>query len=302
VYVGIAQIGIYKLSEEEKLKFVADTNKELAKKGTELKPVRQDQIHTNGFWEITGDAAATVVMLQTVGVNVTLRDLYNLANEWLREHNKDTSQMKQVEKMLEFHEKALTQKAETDPDNPVIALSKIDAARREINAAIRMYFADEDPVAIHAVMAGGMQIVSDLGQKQGMALGFEMGMEYIRKEKRKDMRNLMRALQNHIKHAQKPGDEIVIYEFRPAVLEMDLLLAGQSYFTLTKVNTPEIGMMNVWIALRYPEILTPDAMTLFSMDDYIKKFGKPSDKDKKVFGEHIKNIRSTKLLSNLDYS
>lgn len=67
-------------------------------------------------------------------------------------------------------------------DNPVEKLTKLEAARRQINAVIRMYFNDEDPVAIHALIAGGTQIISDLGKKKGMQLGIESGIKHIRPE------------------------------------------------------------------------------------------------------------------------
>jgi hypothetical protein len=37
-----------------------------------------------------------------------------------------------------------------------IRINKLDAARRQINAAIRMTFEGEDPVAIHSVIAAGV--------------------------------------------------------------------------------------------------------------------------------------------------
>lgn len=54
-------------------------------------------------------------------------------------------------------------------------VTKFDVARREINAAIRMYFHNEDPIAVHALAAGGMQIVIDLGKNKGLKLGIEAG-------------------------------------------------------------------------------------------------------------------------------
>jgi hypothetical protein len=42
-----------------------------------------------------------------------------------------------------------------------------------------MYFANEDPLAIHAITAGGMQLIQDLGEKQGKRLGIELGMHLI---------------------------------------------------------------------------------------------------------------------------
>jgi hypothetical protein len=48
-----------------------------------------------------------------------------------------------------------------------IFINKLEAARRQIDAAIRMTFANEDELAIHTVAAAAYRIVRDLLEKQG---------------------------------------------------------------------------------------------------------------------------------------
>jgi hypothetical protein len=48
-----------------------------------------------------------------------------------------------------------------------ILISKIEAARRQIDAAIRMTIANEDEVAIHTVASAGYRILRDLLNKRG---------------------------------------------------------------------------------------------------------------------------------------
>jgi hypothetical protein len=48
-----------------------------------------------------------------------------------------------------------------------IRLNKLDAARRQINAAVRMTFGGEDPVAIHSVIAAGHRIIKDICEQRG---------------------------------------------------------------------------------------------------------------------------------------
>jgi hypothetical protein len=117
-------------------------------------------------------------------------------------------------------------------------VSKIEAARREINSAIRMYFAGEDLLAIHGIVAGGLQLLEDLGEKQGKQLGIELGMELIRPERQDEMRKLMRKPQNFIKHANRPGQENAVLEFHPDAFESYLLMAAVSY----KENICNVGI------------------------------------------------------------
>lgn len=48
-----------------------------------------------------------------------------------------------------------------------IHLTKLAAARRQLCAAIRMYFAGEDELAVHSVASAGYRIVTDLKSKRG---------------------------------------------------------------------------------------------------------------------------------------
>jgi hypothetical protein len=48
-----------------------------------------------------------------------------------------------------------------------IFVNKIEAARRQIDAAIRMTLANEDMLAIHTVASAGYRILRDLLEKRG---------------------------------------------------------------------------------------------------------------------------------------
>ena len=49
------------------------------------------------------------------------------------------------------------------------SVSKLDAARRQLDAAIRMYLANEDELAIHTLAAAAYRILRDLLEKRGLS-------------------------------------------------------------------------------------------------------------------------------------
>lgn len=51
-----------------------------------------------------------------------------------------------------------------------VALTKIAGAQRQLDAAIRMFFAGEDELAIHTVAAASYRVLHDLNQKRGKRL------------------------------------------------------------------------------------------------------------------------------------
>jgi hypothetical protein len=53
-------------------------------------------------------------------------------------------------------------------DSAIIYVTKVEAARRQINAAIRMSLLNQDDLAIHTVAAAAYRIVRDLLKKRGI--------------------------------------------------------------------------------------------------------------------------------------
>ena len=46
-------------------------------------------------------------------------------------------------------------------------VSKLEAARRQLETAVRLYFASQDDVAIHTLAAAAHQVLADLKKAQG---------------------------------------------------------------------------------------------------------------------------------------
>lgn len=179
-------------------------------------------------------------------------------------------------------------------------VTKLDAAHREINAAIRMYFNQEDPIAVHAVVAGGMQIITDLGAKKGMKLGIEAGLKYIRPEKQKAFRNMMREPQNHIKHADNEGDEDKILEYRPDAIEFYLYFASSGFQEYTGNDTPESRVFMWWFVACNPDLLLEKSYRE-QIDAMIKVYGDFTSEDRGMMMRLISRLRKEKDLSGIDY-
>jgi hypothetical protein len=180
--------------------------------------------------------------------------------------------------------------------NQAEKLTKLEAARREINAAIRTYFNDEDPIAIHALAAGGTQIISDLGKKKGLQLGIESGIKHIRSERQKEFRDMMREPQNHIKHADRKGDEDKILEYRPATIEFYLYLGAGGYQDYTGTDTPETRVFMWWFTACNPELLN-EPVQKSQVEDMIEVYGKFTHKDKELMKKQIARLRKAQPLT-----
>ena len=144
-----------------------------------------------------------------------------------------------------------------------IEVDKISAARRQINAAIRMLFSDEDPIAIHTVASAGFRILKDLAEKQDSEI-MDMFNLCIRPEMRKKFwggEGVNRAA-NFFKHADKDPEQVLKnidetvndhHIFWGCLLYQDILHRDplQTY-------TNEMGAFIGWYSAMYPDCVRDD--------------------------------------------
>jgi len=57
---------------------------------------------------------------------------------------------------------------EDSKNPPTLHINKLDAAKRQLRAAIRLWFDDGDPVAIHTLAHASHEIIHSLFKKKGL--------------------------------------------------------------------------------------------------------------------------------------
>lgn len=183
-------------------------------------------------------------------------------------------------------------------------LTKLNAAKREINAAIRMFFIEEDPIAIHAVVAGGLQIISDLAVKKGKSLGIESFLNSIIEERRDEFRQLMRQPQNFLKHADRKDDETATLEYNVESVEIFLVLASQAFRDFTGKHTPETRIFSTWFLIHNPSVIA-EGDPLAKQAHYKIGNGKALNRQpKSFFLETLNDFRYRRAIDDsiIDYS
>ena len=133
-----------------------------------------------------------------------------------------------------------------------LKISKLDAAKRQLETAIRLYFNEADPVSIHTLGGAAHTILGDLNKKYG---GKPMIVsDYLVKDEfKKQVRDNINEAKNHFKHADKDPETAI--DFRPEVNEFVLFDACEKYIELTSEKVPYFIIFRIWFACKYPYIL-----------------------------------------------
>src|SRR5262245_9318853 len=96
--------------------------------------------------------------------------------------------------------------------NVYLTETKLEAARRQLNAAIRMWFNDDDAVAIQTLAHASHEIIDRLCHHAGHNPPL-FGSELIAKERRMELGWWLRRAPNFFKHADRERDPDDAIEF-----------------------------------------------------------------------------------------
>ena len=142
-----------------------------------------------------------------------------------------------------------------------IRINKLDAARRQIDAAIRMTFAGEDPVAIHSIIAAGHRIVKDICEQRGDIESYLKFTDWIAPGYEKEFWSHMNASANFVKHADRDAD--AIHEMDVETPDFMIAFSAKWYRDLGHSTSFEMNVFVTWWALQHPKVISPAVLAQF---------------------------------------
>jgi hypothetical protein len=98
---------------------------------------------------------------------------------------------------------------------PTIHLTKLDAAKRQLVAAVELYFRDGDPVSVHTLGWSAYTSLGDLGKHRGVPPNFFQHFLAFcgnDKEKRKKLALMFRHARNFFEHAKDDSDATLDFD------------------------------------------------------------------------------------------
>jgi len=139
-----------------------------------------------------------------------------------------------------------------------IKVNKIEAARRQIDAAIRLLFDNEDPIAIHTLTMAGFRILRDIAEKRKSNIS-KVTQSFIRPGMEGKFWGSMQTFANFLKHA-KADPDCIIDNIQEEVNDSILLLASLYYQDLGYQFTPEMLALTGWYSAIHPDFILDDAL------------------------------------------
>ena len=143
----------------------------------------------------------------------------------------------------------------------IITVTKLDAARRHLTTAIRLWFHDGDPVSIHTLSYAAYEVVHVLSRKANRTDKLLFDNDYIKDEFRSDFNKLIKAAPNFFKHADKDANSTL--QFMPQFSEMFFLFTALGLETMGLKLGGEEKAFLIWLSIHNPQIMVDGAMKQF---------------------------------------
>ncbi len=146
-------------------------------------------------------------------------------------------------------------------EKAILPISKFDAARRQLETAVRLYFFHGDPVSIHTLASAAAQVLHDLAKKRGgdPVMLHQAILQYVLPEHQPLVRKTLAEAENFFKHADRDPREVL--EFKLAQTEMVLLDAVEAYHKLASERVPLFTVYLLWfLTVAGKEFVLPAAI------------------------------------------
>jgi hypothetical protein len=137
-------------------------------------------------------------------------------------------------------------------------LTKIEAARRQLRSAIRLFLEEGDDVSIYTLACAAQEVLRGLLKPRGVEeASFIKDTDWVKPEFYRKYLTLINAPQNFFKHADRdPADSI---EFQAELLPFVLHDCIRMYAKLTDRMLREGAAFVGWFLVAYPDLLKPGA-------------------------------------------
>jgi hypothetical protein len=145
---------------------------------------------------------------------------------------------------------------------PKIKVSKLDAARRQLETAINLWFSGGDTVSIHALSHAAYEIIHVVSKKRQRSTELLFDSPLIKDVYRRQWAELLKSPGNFFKHADRDPEGAI--EFAPELSKyfmifsiLGLELAGE------RISVTENGFLT-WLKLHEPDFLTEEGRKVFA--------------------------------------
>lgn len=147
-------------------------------------------------------------------------------------------------------------------EHRTIKVSKLDAARRQLDCALELWFHDGDDVSIRTLSSAVYQIVHDINQASGSPRDLLYDTLWIKDQYLREFVRMLKEPANFFKHADKDPDPKISIEFSPEISPLLLMLIQSELRYLGERPTDIQLAFLTWLAVHKPDVIDRDSFLI----------------------------------------
>ena len=130
--------------------------------------------------------------------------------------------------------------------HPSFKITKLDAAKRQLETVIRLYFSSGDAVSIHTLTSAAYNVIRDVGRRRGASpmLVKDQMLDYVKPEFQKEFRDKLNEAENFFKHADRDHEDTLDFNLQGS--EILIIDACSQYYKLTEEWPPLFQLFQGW--------------------------------------------------------
>jgi hypothetical protein len=140
---------------------------------------------------------------------------------------------------------------------PHQSLSKLDAATRQLQLAIDLFFKNADPIGVHTLAGAAHGLLRDLIAHAGGHNGARARRSGVDRDHRQLVEKNITEAKNFLKHADR--DPTKILQFHPNWTDFLMFDAIRMHIQLACTITAPNAFFLIWLSAKYPGVLLLDS-------------------------------------------
>lgn len=130
-------------------------------------------------------------------------------------------------------------------------ISKLEAAKRQLDAAVLMFFFNGDAASMHTLASAAHEILRDICHARKLKTSTMSAL--LKDPAMRKAFNAIRIPQDFFKHARKDPEGKL--NFWPGITTLYLFESIRMYLVLSEDLTYEMKVFLMWLQLKYPDLL-----------------------------------------------
>lgn len=137
----------------------------------------------------------------------------------------------------------------------MVVITKLEAAARQLDTAIHLFFCNGDAVSVHSLAASAFNVFADLAERKGSRNSWRVRMRDSSDLSMRDLNRLLREGWNFFKHAEHDPDGILHFDEQETedFLFMAVLESGNLFKTTCCMQAYQL-----WYIATHPQSCSPD--------------------------------------------